>query len=147
MLPSDWVDRIFARMAVRYGAHWLRLWEGVDITAVKADWAETLSGFTADDIAYAIDHLPSERPPTVGQFRDLCRRSPRNELPALPAPREKPPSAIVEKLLKGLGVRRRGGPREWAHKLQEREKAGEILSLFQKHCMREALAAPKDGEE
>jgi hypothetical protein len=43
-LPSEWVDRLFSRIAVRYGADWLRMWEGLDMAAVKADWAETLAG-------------------------------------------------------------------------------------------------------
>jgi hypothetical protein len=71
-LSKQYVDQIFARMLVRYGVAWLRMWDGIDMDAVKADWAETLAGFGAATIRHALDHLP-ERPPNAMQFRDVCR--------------------------------------------------------------------------
>ena len=75
MLPKQSVDQIFARMLVRYGAAWLRMWEGIDMEAVKADWAEVLGRCSRDTIVYALDRLP-ERPPTATQFRDICAQMP-----------------------------------------------------------------------
>ena len=75
-LPDAWVDRIHARLLVRYGATWIRKWEGVPMEAVKADWAETLSGLGQDAILHALDHLPTDMPPNALQFRDLCRAGP-----------------------------------------------------------------------
>lgn len=114
-LPSSWVDSLFARLSVRYGAAWLRMWEGIDIAAVKADWAKELGEFatTPDAIAYGLDHLPTERPPNVSQFRVLCRQAViRPVYQALPAPDviDKPKvDAIVEDLRRRFvgGKRRR----------------------------------------
>ena len=87
--PAGWVDSIFARVSVRYGAAWMRQWDGVDMDAVKADWADELAGFekNPDAIRHAIRCLPIDRPPTVGQFVALCRSSPVMAPLALPAPK------------------------------------------------------------
>ncbi len=88
MLPNAWVDSLFARLLVRYGAAWTRMWEGVDIAAVKADWAEELAGFAnkPEAIKHGIENLPPDKPPNVSQFRLLCRNAPDYFPPALPAP-------------------------------------------------------------
>jgi hypothetical protein len=140
MLPSDWVDGIFGKLAVRYGAAFTRQWDGIDPALVKADWAEVLSGFTADDIAYALAHLPSDRAPNSSQFRDICRLAPRNGFASLPAPRERPSAAVVGRLR--AITSRRWGDRAWAERLRAREEAGESLSQFQRDSWRQALAAP-----
>lgn len=85
-LPDSWVESLFARFAVRYGAAWMRQWDGVDIAAVKADWAEQLDGQTSGAIKHALECLPVDRPPTAGQFLLLCRNAPTAAPPALPAP-------------------------------------------------------------
>jgi hypothetical protein len=89
-LRADWVDLLFERLAVRFGHDFLRRWEGLDMAAVKADWATELSGFSAEDITYALHHMASDRPPTSAQFRDLCRKAPRPEAKALPWPEPNP---------------------------------------------------------
>ena len=43
-LPSSWVDHLFARLTVRYGAAFLRQWPDTDLAVVKADWADVLDG-------------------------------------------------------------------------------------------------------
>lgn len=99
-LPAHLIDSLFARLQVRYGAAWLRQWEGVDITAVKADWARELAGFAGnlDAIAHALDHLPRDRPPLVGQFRDLCIARPHRYL-ALPTPEASPEEREAVRLM------------------------------------------------
>lgn len=87
--PSASVDRIdslFARMLVRYGTGWTRMWEGVDIDAVKAEWADELSQTSDEAIFYALDYMPPERPPTVKQFRAICNNAPPPVYTALPSP-------------------------------------------------------------
>ncbi len=89
-LPASWVDSLFARLAVRYGSAWTAKWEGLDMAAVRADWADELAGYAArpDAIRHALGHLPPDRPPNVSQFLLLCRNSP-EPMPALlkaPAP-------------------------------------------------------------
>lgn len=96
-LPADWVDRLFTRLTVRYGASFMRQYEGVDIRLVHGDWALALSGFSAHAIAYGLEHLPADFPPNALKFRDLCRKAPEILPPALPAP-----AATPEKVAKAI---------------------------------------------
>lgn len=77
-LPALLIDSLFARLTVRYGAVWTRMWEGLDMAAVKADWAECLAGFERRprSIEYALDNLPIDRPPNAAQFARLCGSAP-----------------------------------------------------------------------
>lgn len=81
-LPASWVDNLFGRLTVRYGAAFLRQWPDVDLAAVKADWADVLDGISGDSIGYALRYLPV-LPPNAMQFRDVCRRAPVPEVPQL----------------------------------------------------------------
>ena len=76
------VDRIFHRLAATYGADFMRKYEGVDEADMKTVWAHELGGFAGDlmAIAWALENLP-ERCPNVIEFRAICRKSPRVELP------------------------------------------------------------------
>lgn len=87
-MPSAWIDRIFEKLQLVYGSHFTGRWSGVSIEAVKADWAHELDGMEQhpESIKHALQHLPIDQPPTVLQFRELCRRSPEPKAPALPAP-------------------------------------------------------------
>ncbi len=88
MLSSSWVDSLFARLQVRYGAAWNRMWEGVDIAAVKTDWATELAGYAnrPEAIKHGLEHLPVDFPPNVKQFAALCRNAPEPLPPMLPLP-------------------------------------------------------------
>lgn len=138
-LPSAWVESLFARLQVRYGAAWTRMWEGVEIAAVKADWAEELAGYVnaPDAIKHALGHLPPDRPPTVSQFAALCRNAPRYIAPALPAPTPDP--AVVAAVLGAIRPVAAHDPKAWARRLRKRDQLCERLSLFQRFCWREAL--------
>jgi hypothetical protein len=87
-LHPRFVDEIHGRLLVRYGSKWINLWAGVPEQAIKADWSEQLATVTPAGVRFALDNLPDEYPPTVGQFRALCLTQQRPELqaPALPAP-------------------------------------------------------------
>lgn len=129
-LPADWVDRLFGRLAVRYGAQWLRMWEGLDMASVKADWAEELAGLHAPEklfrLKYALEYLPAAFPPNAREFRDLCRQAPMQEpLLQLPAPTEDMRDRLVDlrDRLHGLGSGPKD-PRAWAHRLIERHESG-----------------------
>lgn len=99
MLHASWVDRIFAKLTVRYGQAFMRQYSDLDPALVKADWAEVLAGFDGqpDALKYAIENLP-DAPPNATQFRAIARRAPSTVL-ALPAPRgDKPPPEVRKRL-------------------------------------------------
>lgn len=138
MLKSAWVDRIHARILVRYGAAWLRMWEGIDQEAVKADWAEELDGLSADSLAYALDHLPPDRPPTVAQFKAIALARVPAAAPALPAPKADPArvAEIVSGIARPAGYRH---PKQWARDLLDRQKSGERIPIAHLTMARAAL--------
>jgi len=86
-LPLPWVDRIFDKMTLTYGQHFLNRWRDIDLNAVKSDWMHELSGFekAPHAIAFGLSNLP-ETAPSVVQFKNLCRQAPAAEIPALPEP-------------------------------------------------------------
>jgi hypothetical protein len=89
-------------MTVRYGAAFMRQYEGLDIAHVKADWAEVLDGTSGKSIAFGLQYLPSDRPPNAMQFRDQCRRAPHDDHIALPAPDVKPDPARVREVMAAI---------------------------------------------
>jgi hypothetical protein len=86
-LPSAVVDSLFARMQVRYGADWIRRWEGTDIAAVKAEWAHELGDLPEYALRHGLEYMPIDKPPTVAWFRALCLRAPPPHRPALTEPK------------------------------------------------------------
>lgn len=138
-LPDSWVDALFARLAVTYGASFARMWEGVDIAAVKAHWAEELSHYQQHPqaIKHALSLLPADKPPTVLQFRDLCRGCPEPTPKMLPAPPAKPEQ--IAQAMKALQTPSDAHPKAWAHRLKRREDNKELLSAFQRSAWREAI--------
>lgn len=88
-LPDSWVHRIFSTMQGHYGSRFLNMWgtgqqlpDGQDAGIVNAmhHWAEKLGGFSenAECIKHALAILPPE-PPSLPQFVELCRHSPRKQ--------------------------------------------------------------------
>ncbi|WP_052736104.1 hypothetical protein [Aquincola tertiaricarbonis] len=141
-LPAVWVDQIFEQLTLRYGHDFLRRWEGMNMAAVKADWARTLGGLDAnpDALLYGLEHLPEREAPTAGQFRALCNTALREERQqALPMPKPKPDQARnAAQQLRRIG-RGPANPLQWAIDLQAQEKAGRPLTEAQRSAWREAL--------
>lgn len=140
-LPPAWVDSLFARLAVRYGQEWLRKWEGLDIAAVKADWAEELAPLAQnpDAIKHGLSNLP-ERAPSVTQFRAICNLRP-DIVKALPAPKADP-ERVREALAKLRPTKTQAdSPKGWAWRLKAREESGERLTKAQRDMWRGALQA------
>lgn len=85
-LPLPWVERIFTKLTMIYGRDFIGRWEGLDISEVKADWAHELAGFKdhPDSIAYALKNMPDNgKPPTVLEFRAICRKAHEPTVPLL----------------------------------------------------------------
>ena len=141
-LPSEWVDRLFGRLAVRYGSAWLRQWEGIDMAAVRADWAEELAGLQErpDALRYGLENLPADKPPTVSQFRAACNRAPEKFTPQLAGPPAS--AAMVAKVRAGLD-RSGVSPLAWAHRLKARHESGARLTITQVEMYRSALATQR----
>jgi hypothetical protein len=139
-LPSPWVDKIFTKLAVTYGQRFLGLYAGLDLQAVKDDWADELAGYAQSPAAikHALGILPTDKPPTVLEFRQLCRSAPQYVQAQLPGPRTPPPPNLREAVA-GIGKEGAYDPKEWAHKLKAREESGASLTMAQKQMWREAL--------
>lgn len=102
-LPASWVDHLFGRLSVRYGAAFLRQWPDTDPALVKADWADVLDGVRGESISYALRYLPVS-PPNAIQFRDVCRRAPAPDSPALTAPEKKADPQRVASIMARLSM-------------------------------------------
>ena len=91
MLPTAWIDKIFLRLQGIYGQQFMakfsRVEQGIDVGMVNAKtvWAEELGNFSdkPEAISYALQNLPTERAPNAIEFRDICRRAPAKQVPAL----------------------------------------------------------------
>lgn len=142
-LPLKWVERIFQKLSLVYGRDFLSRWEGQELPSVMADWAHELAGFAdqPEAIAYALQHLPPEKPPTVLQFRALCNLRPDKALPALPAPESKPAPEVMARVATIRDAQRDDGPKAWAWALKERESRGKGLTRAQREMWRTALAS------
>ena len=140
-LPAAWVDRIFDKLTLVYGHEFLRKWEGLDMAAVKADWADELGGYTLNPgaLRYALEHLPPDKAPNAKQFRGMCMNRP-DPRPALPAPVVAPSPEVAQKIARLAKPATLGSdPKEWARRLKSREEAGDKLSAAQRDAWRRAL--------
>ncbi len=74
-LPNAWVERLFERLLAMYGRKFADMWGCVEIASLKATWAKALGDLTPDEIGAGLTRcLDREWPPTLPEFRALCRR-------------------------------------------------------------------------
>ena len=150
-LPTSWVDKIFDKLTLIYGQSFLRRWSDIDLNAVKSDWAHELAGFAQHPraIAWALQNLPPERPPTVLEFRALARKTPAEEVSQIEAPRADP-SRVAAELAKLAPVLRQAPAvdgKEWARRILARDKSGEVIRPICLRFAREALDRNKAHPE
>lgn len=132
-LPLPWINRLFEKLTVTYGSAFLQRWRDVDINTVKSDWSHELSGYdkSPSAIAFALANLP-ERPPTVIEFRSLCRQAPAQVVPQIDGPRADPERVKAE--LAKLGVFKEtikaasGDRGEWCQRILQRQADGAKIS-------------------
>jgi len=145
-LPAAWVDRLFALFGAMYGAKLTALWEGSSIEDVKAVWGADLWMFSGVQIGWAVETCKDRNPfpPTLPEFRTLCRAAPRPELPALEEPRIDPLIAEArakeaqEKLANAMN---NPCPYAWALKILANIAAGyELYPMVSEQYAVEALA-------
>jgi hypothetical protein len=145
--PAGFVDRIFAKLSITYGRDFTARWEGLDARDIKEDWRCELDGFERfpHAIAYALKHLP-EKPPTVLEFRALCRQAPEEPAPRLDPPPTRGPTPAELEALKRLrndiasGTYFAKPSREWAYRLVQRVANGEIAPSGALKMAREVIA-------
>lgn len=128
-LPTAWIDRIFDKLTLTYGQAFLRRWQDIDLNAVKSDWAHELSGFDQHPraIAWALQNLPTEKPPTVLEFRAIARKAPADDVPRIEvAPAD--PARVAAELRKLAPIASRPytgrDGKQWARDLLARVAAG-----------------------
>ena len=132
-LPISWVDRIFDRMTVRYGDRFLNRWKGIDMEAVRNDWASVLAGFEnwPEAFVFAFDNLDDEKPPTATMFRSIALKAPKPERIALPEPKPDP-ARIAAELAKLAPLRSTVTPassrKAWAKVIMDRYAQGHKIS-------------------
>lgn len=106
-----------------YGRDFLSRWEGLDVTDVKADWADELDGLAKypDRIRYALENLPFKAP-TVLEFRALAFSKPADPTPALPPPDPAGLKRIAASMAPAINTQE--PPSEWMARLQREVLAG-----------------------
>jgi len=156
-LPDAVVARLFTALRASYGAAFDRQWECPPDenpeefgAAMKAHWARELGGYARNlrPIAYALENLP-EYPPTLPQFRALCRRAPGITAPALESPKCAPDPAVMAKVTQAVKARSAHDSKGWAWDLAKRELwqqqhprdvgGKDRLTLVQRTSWRQAL--------
>lgn len=144
-LPAPWVDRIFDKLTMTYGQSFLRRWQDIDLNAVKSDWAHELAGFAQHPraIAWALQNLPANTPPTVLEFRATARKAPAEDVPRLDAPKADP-ERVARELQKLAPIRTARtfttDGRDWARRLLAGVAAGDRRSPAVVKMARDALA-------
>ena len=102
-IPVKWVEDLFARLAAILGGAMSNVYANADPTLVKAEWAEALGIFSADEVKRGLAACRTRKfAPNLGEFLHLCR-------PALD-----PEVAWIEGE-KGLKLFADGEPFEWSH--------------------------------
>lgn len=150
---APWVERLFARLQVRYGNRWTRMWEGINPEAIKADWVEQLGALYMrhpEALVYGLEHLP-ENPPTSDQFLKLCLGAP-DRTPRLAPPK----SEVNREFLADIARRIAAGgaalgmvtPAAYcASRLRSKLEHGEKLNAAQRAMLAscETMLVPADG--
>lgn len=71
------VDRMFERFALRWARVFLTEYEGLDIGAVKLEWAEELQRFTLEQARTAFESCKyNQFPPSLPTFVAYCKAAP-----------------------------------------------------------------------
>ena len=140
-LPHDWVNSIFDKLTLVYGQAFLRRWQDLDMGKVKADWAHELAALerSPKSIAYALQNLPTEKPPTVLEFRKIAWAMPAADMPQIERNRASP-EAIAKAMQGVTGTRGSGGDmKDWARKILARHAQGDRVLPYSLRLARAAL--------
>ena len=102
-IPLRWVEDLFERLAAILGASLANVYAGAKPEVVKAEWAEALASFSADEVKRGLAATRTRRfAPNLPEFLHLCR-------PALD-----PEVAWIE-AERGLASHAKGERFAWSH--------------------------------
>lgn len=72
-LPKRWIESLFERMEMSYGAKFTNSWGGVDPHKMRLFWAKELGCLTPEQLKTGVEAMKrSEWPPTLPEFVSLC---------------------------------------------------------------------------
>lgn len=151
-----WIERIFAKLTSIYGDDFTRNWRGIDPEEIKAEWADTLGGFHAADIASALQACRSQpKAPNLPEFASLCRQNmnTRNTVTLAPlTPEERAAAAkVAETVAKAMSAKEANTKgyyvngvlvtvfKQWAVNIVNREASGEQIPEVSKKAWRDVL--------
>jgi hypothetical protein len=143
-LPLPWIDKIFHKLTLVYGREFIGRWEGLELADVKTDWAHELAGLEIfpEGIAFALQNMPSGKPPNVLEFRAMALKAPRPALKQLEAPKADP-SKVADELRKAVASVKKPTTsydgKAWAKRLIARHDAGDRITPISLRFAREAL--------
>lgn len=75
-LPRSWVEALFKKFLIRYGAMWSDRYKGLGLSPdeIADEWATELGGFSPEEIKRGLEASRSKTfPPTLPEFLSLCR--------------------------------------------------------------------------
>lgn len=75
-LPGAWMEKLFNVMEDRYGSMWADRYGAFPRARVMQTWGRDLADMTRDELAHGVEICRDLRfPPTLPEFRELCRPS------------------------------------------------------------------------
>jgi hypothetical protein len=125
-LPKQWVEKLFVRFEAMYGNKTRTMWGSVDADVLTDSWAEGLAGFGGGHLKSALDACLvafEDYPPTLPQFRGLCKAARERERAAvarLPSParsRDAFPAELVAMAQRMVDPTRKRDYRNWAREI------------------------------
>ena len=160
---KDWIERIFARLSGIYGSEFTYKWADVDNDSLKAEWADALGGFHADDIAAALQACRAQpKAPNLPEFASMCRQNMNTRktvnIPPLTPEDRVAAAKVAETVAKAMSAKDANTKghmvngvlvtvyKQWAYELMVREAAGEQLPVVSTAAWREVLGYPKDKD-
>jgi Replication protein P len=73
-IPIRWVEDLFERLRAVLGPRMADVLAGADIDRVKAEWADALASFSADEVKRGLAATRTRKfPPNLPEFLHLCR--------------------------------------------------------------------------
>ena len=73
-LPKRWIESLFERMELSYGAKFTNSWGGIDPHKMRLFWARELAGTTPEQMKAGVEAMKrAEWPPTLPEFVAMCR--------------------------------------------------------------------------